>query len=145
MFPTESKLVTTLKKMPFENIVGIQENAVNQHFLLFPQCFLSIPNRISVFKLHLFCCLQMLSIWTSLKIWRLVQVNPFIRWQILTFSQTTNYRLFQTEKLCRRQFQLGWKWQKVLQTGRKHCRKRRNCEQFLLFLQCFQKPCTADT
>ena len=33
---------------------------------------------------------------------------------------------------------------KVIQTGRKHCGKRRNCslkEQFLLFPQCFQKAC----
>ena len=39
---------------PFENIVGKRENSGNQHFLLFPQCFLSIPIRISVFKLQLF-------------------------------------------------------------------------------------------
>ena len=63
----------TLKKKSFENIVGKGENAGNQHFLLFPQCFLPIPKRISIFKLHLFCCLQMLSIWTSLKICRLVK------------------------------------------------------------------------
>ena len=30
-------------------------------------------------------------------------------------------------KSLQRQFQMGWKWQKVLQTGRKHCGKRRNC------------------
>ena len=30
----------TLWKKPFENIVGKGENAGNQHFLLFPQCFL---------------------------------------------------------------------------------------------------------
>ena len=29
--------------MPFENIVGKGENAGNQHFLLFPQCFLPCP------------------------------------------------------------------------------------------------------
>ena len=29
-----------LYKRPFENIVGKGENAGNQHFLLFPQCFL---------------------------------------------------------------------------------------------------------
>ena len=46
---------------------------------------------------------------------------------ILTLSQTTNFRLFQTERLCRRQFQIWWKWQKVLQTSRKHCGKRGNC------------------
>ena len=45
----------------------------------------------------------------------------------LTFSQMTNFRLFQTGRVCKQQFQIWWKWEKVLQTGRKHCRKRRNC------------------
>ena len=40
---------------------------------------------------------------------------------LLTLSQTTNFRLFQTERVCRWQFQIWWKWKKVLQTGRKHC------------------------
>ena len=39
----------------------------------------------------------------------------------LTHYQTTNFRLFQTEWVCRRQFQIWQKWQKVIQTGRKHC------------------------
>ena len=38
---------------PFENITGKGENAGNQHFLLFPQCFLPIPKRIFVLKFHL--------------------------------------------------------------------------------------------
>ena len=46
---------------------------------------------------------------------------------ILTLSQTMNFRPFQTEIFFRRQFHIGRKWQKVLQTGRKHCGKRRNC------------------
>ena len=45
----------------------------------------------------------------------------------LTHYQMTNFRLFQIERLCRRQFQIRRKWQKVIQTGRKHCGKRRNC------------------
>ena len=45
----------------------------------------------------------------------------------LTLSQTAHFRLFQTERVCRRQFQIYWKWKKVLQTGWKHCGKRRNC------------------
>ena len=61
------------EKKPFENIVGKGENAGNQHFLLFPQCSLPIPKRISSFKLHLICHLQMPSIWTSLKICCLVK------------------------------------------------------------------------
>ena len=46
----------------------------------------------------------------------------------LTLSQTTNFILLQTERVCRWQFQIWWKWmEEVLQTGRKHCGKRRNC------------------
>ena len=42
----------------------------------------------------------------------------------LTLSQMTNFRLFQIETVCRRQFQNGWKWQKVCKTIRKHCGKK---------------------
>ena len=53
----------------------------------------------------------------------------------------TNFRLFQTERVCRRQFQIRWKWQKIIQTGRNTVRKGEIAcdEQFLLFPQCFQK------
>ena len=33
----------TLKRKAFENIVGKEENAGNQHFLLSPQCFFILP------------------------------------------------------------------------------------------------------
>ena len=49
-------------KKPFENIVGKGENAGNQHFLLFPQCFLPFTKQISKFQSRLFCRLHMLSI-----------------------------------------------------------------------------------
>ena len=39
----QSQLLTTLKKGPIENIMVKGENAGNQHFLLFPQCFLPFP------------------------------------------------------------------------------------------------------
>ena len=38
------------KKRAIENIVGKGENAGNQHFLLFPQCFLPVPPPIFNFK-----------------------------------------------------------------------------------------------
>ena len=41
----------------------------------------------------------------------------------LTHYQTTNFSIFQTERVCRRQFQLWQKRQKVIQIGRKHCGK----------------------
>ena len=37
----------------------------------------------------------------------------------LSLSQTANFSLFQTESISRQQFQIWWKWQKVLQKGRK--------------------------
>ena len=49
--------------------MGKGENAGNQHFLLFPQCFLPFQEQISILESHLFCRLQILSIWTSLKFW----------------------------------------------------------------------------
>ena len=42
------------KKRLFGNIVGKIEDAGNQHFILFPQCFQPIPKRIADFSLHLF-------------------------------------------------------------------------------------------
>ena len=37
------------------------------------------------------------------------------------------FRFSQTERVCRRQFQIWRKWLKVLRMGRKRCGKRRNC------------------
>ena len=59
----------TLKKRAFENIVGKRENADNQHFLLFPPCFLPYLREKPSFQQHLSCRLQMLSIWMSPKFW----------------------------------------------------------------------------
>ena len=49
-----SKGLTHHQKTAFENIVGKGENGGNQHFLLFPQCFLLLPTQISVFESELF-------------------------------------------------------------------------------------------
>ena len=64
----QSRFLTTLKKKPSEKHCGKKEkNAGNQHFLIFPQCFLPFSKQISIFYAHLFCRLQMLTIGTSLK------------------------------------------------------------------------------
>ena len=65
-FTQPSLVLTTLpRRKAFENIVGNGENAGNQHFLHFPQCFLSVfldkPNHLS----HIL--FDNLQIWTSLK------------------------------------------------------------------------------
>ena len=37
----------------------------------------------------------------------------------------TNFRLLQNQRVCRRQFQIWWKWQKVLIMDRKHWEKEK--------------------
>ena len=64
LFTKQSLLLMTQIEGPFENILGKGENAGNQHFLLFPQCFLPFTKQISNFQSPLFC-LHMLSIWTN--------------------------------------------------------------------------------
>ena len=44
-FTTQFRLLTALSRKPFENIVEKGENAGNQHFLLFPQCFLPVHSQ----------------------------------------------------------------------------------------------------
>ena len=49
-FISQSRLLTTLRKTPFENIVRKGENPGNQHFLLFPHNVLyPFQKRVSVF------------------------------------------------------------------------------------------------
>ena len=57
--------------------MGKGENASDQHFLLFPPCFLPISTRIFVFKLHFFCHLKLFSIWISLNFFRSVKSYTF--------------------------------------------------------------------
>ena len=44
----------------------------------------------------------------------------------ITLSQTTNFRRFQSEGVCRWQFQISCKWRKIVEKGRKPCWKKRN-------------------
>ena len=61
----------------------------------------------------------------------------------LTLSQTTNFRLFQTQRFCRPQFQS--KWQNIFQTENTVEKGEiAGYEQFLLFPQSSEKAFTAD-
>ena len=58
-FTPQSGLFTYIgKKHQLENIVENGENVGNQHFLLFPQCFLCLPEQVSIFQPHLHCLLM---------------------------------------------------------------------------------------
>ena len=51
------------------------ENAYNQLFLIFPQCFLPFSNQISNFQSHIFRRLQMLTLYHKIPIFN----NPWIK------------------------------------------------------------------
>ena len=68
-FPT----FNDLRKNPFENIEGEEENAGSLAFSPFPAMFSSLPYTISIFESHLLCRLHFLSIWTGLKFCRVVK------------------------------------------------------------------------
>ena len=72
-FPRQSLVFATVQNKAFENIVGTEENAGNQHFHIFPQYFLPCQRQKSSLKEHSICCLQMLSIWSVLKFCCLVK------------------------------------------------------------------------
>ena len=56
-----------------------------------------------------------------------LKVHVYYTDKSLTLSKTTNFSLFQTQGVCRWQFQIWWKWLSVFRMGRKHYGKRRNC------------------
>ena len=116
-----------LQSKSFENTEGKGEIARNEQFLLFPQCFLPVWRTFCHFHQIQNCRLQTLWVWERLKFVVWEKVKKYLQEICLTHYQTTNFRLFQNERVCRRQFQIWWKWKKVIQIGRKHCGKRRNC------------------
>ena len=142
----QSLVLTTLEMNPFENFVGKGENAGNQHFLLFIQCFLLLSNTYFKFSVkfillsansfnldsevtalskhfllsyHVFSTLSknIISLPVHVYGYRICHPQSFrleeskiscttpVR-PFLTLSQTTNFRFFQIERLCRRQFQI---------------------------------------
>ena len=82
---------------------------------------------------------------------RNTKLDRLLAWQIgykLPLSQTTNFRHFQNERVCRRQlFRFVGNRREVSKQVENTVGKGEiaRYEQFLLFPQCFQKTCTADT
>ena len=74
----------------------------------------------------------------------LMRQNEYLLSKGLTLSQMTNFRLFQTDIVCRQRFPFD-------ENGKKFSKRVENTEgkgeiacnkHFLLFPQCFQKTCT---
>ena len=62
-----------------------------------------------------------------------------------TLSQMTNFKLFQTESVSDDNFKFDENGKKFKQVEKLGKGEIAHDEQFLLFPQCFQKTCTADT
>ena len=94
----KSELLTTFRKNPFENIVGKKgENAGNQHFLLFPQCFLTFKSKFQFFSYIYFV------------VCKCFEFGPVICKDLTLYSIDTHFKASTTDSF--------WK----------HCGKRRNC------------------
>ena len=112
-----------------ERICRRQFNTFSVEFHRWPLHEFQLVNPYSGF---LSCGIK-ISIGFNSGLWGLKAHQMGFCWQILTLSQKRNFRPFQTEWICKRQFQILWKWKKALQTGRKHCGKRRNCSLRAIF------------
>ena len=84
MMLTFEGCVLLFRKNIFENIVGKGENASNISYL----------GQKSSIEKHVICRLHMLLVWIRLEFW------------YLTLSQRTSFRLFQIERVCRREVQI---------------------------------------
>ena len=132
-----------------ESIVGKGENAGFQQFHLFPECFqkASFSGSLKVGIVWL----RVNTVFSSDEMDNIIQICycklKLSAHTLLTLSQTTNFRLFQTQEFTDANFEFdesGMKFSKwVENTVRKG--QIAHDEQFLLFPQCFQKVSTADT
>ena len=103
-----SLVFTCLQYNSFENTVGNGEITRYKQFLLFPVFSTCIENFLPFSsKLNLSTAKSL--VWRSLKIvvWKRINKKFFIDptcWRSSTLSQTTNFRIFQIERVCKRQF-----------------------------------------
>ena len=102
----------------FENIVGKEETARNKQFLLFPQCFLLHQKIVSLFG-NIYDIISLIT--AELEEPKLaceVKGEPITTRQILHSSKLKEFAddNFKFDENGR-----------VIQMGRKHCGKRRNC------------------
>ena len=119
--------------------MGKGENAGKQHFLFFLTMFPALPPQNAIFLVTVNLLFAIIFLWTHLKFFRAVKCKHIPKRQILDPSKLKE---FPDDNL------------KFDENARKFSKRVENTvgkeeiahyEQFLLFLQRFQKTCTADT
>ena len=132
----------------FENIVGKGENAGNQHFLLFPQCFQYVPNT-DVYR-NFSWDDQSLSL-AIVQDFSVVQTDfqsPWATGRVLVFIPALGKIMARREIACTEVYMVTMKFiycapsgiilylfvyikvnsrQQIIEMDRKRCGKRRNC------------------
>ena len=90
-FPHNDDFSYSPRKEPFKNIVGKGENASNQHFLLFSQCF--PPYERQIFNFGQYLLSENASNWDK--------INPFPNkhWFLFVFSTCLLKTMWEKEKL----------------------------------------------
>ena len=121
--------LTYQRQTAFENIVGKREIARSEQFLLFPQYFvlslITLSRFVQIFDIiSLFAAeFEEPKIGISGK-----ELSPFLTERGLTISRTTNFRLFQIVRACKRRFQIVMK---IAEISHKRVEntvgERRNC------------------
>ena len=95
-FPIIPRVLMTLRKRAFRKLSGKKRKC--SIFSFSPTIFSIHLKNLFCLSHFWICSLQMQSFWTRLKSWNIAKG--------LTLSQTPNLRLFQTEGVCRQQFQI---------------------------------------
>ena len=125
-------ILSNSRKLHFENFSAEEEKQlVTSCFYPFPLMF---SNSIGGLFHHLNFCSHILSIWTNPEVSQAVPSRSAdetwggIPGEVMQPGDLINAppELFSLNWKSL-QFQIWRKWQKVIQTGRKHCGKRRNC------------------
>ena len=139
-------MLRTLTNTAFASICIIY----NINTTVFQLTALNHKGMFSPYFFYVHCPLLWKKFWSIPCTTRIFSIAPFSSRTTprgLNLCQTTNFRLFQTERICRWQFYIWWKWQRVLLKSRKPSGKRSN---FLLraispFHTVFSTTCTKHT
>ena len=87
-------------------------------FLLFLQCFGELHLERDFLNFLVFCKVKtgdVVNSHSSLEMSHTSNASkPLTAKSDVNLSQTTIFRLFETDRVCRRQFQICWRWQKAL-------------------------------
>ena len=101
-----------------QTVLCVLQRKLSLKFHVFLQINLTINTFSSTWQAHIILCSTNLE-----HIYDQLYVLPI--WIKQTVSQMTNFRLFQTKRVCTWQFWIWWKRQKVFQKGGKHWEKEK--------------------